>query len=221
MGSHLPSHEGALLLPPCSVTSFYKCYLSQGQGRNRKKALKKTLLPQSHPYPKLFYEKTQGKKETPTRRTERHRATAKMAPSSLSVSFPAAVAPPRPGSSQRGLAGFRAFPDTLSALGAMVKFLTSGGAWGGKANPAGRLLAPVPVVMQPRHSRAAAGTGTRSWSAQEERLLSRWERGCGNTGHLQLHPQRGRREHGRTGAARTHVKPRSRARHPLLHPRQQ
>lgn len=65
----VPSYEGALLLPPCSLTSFYKWYLSQGRGRNRKKGLKKTLLPPSHPYAKLFYEKMQGKKETPTRRT--------------------------------------------------------------------------------------------------------------------------------------------------------
>lgn len=52
-----------------------------------------------------------------------------------------------------------------------MRFLTSGGTWGGKANPVGQLLPSVPMVMQPRHSRVAAGTG--SWSAQEERLLSR------------------------------------------------
>lgn len=72
-GFHLPSYERVLLLPPCSVTPFYKCSLSQAQGRSRKRGLekkKKPLLPQSHPYAKLFYEKIQGKKkETPTRRT--------------------------------------------------------------------------------------------------------------------------------------------------------
>lgn len=105
--------------------------------------------------------------------------------------FPQLPLRPAQGARRAGRPGF-GLPHTRSrAWGAIPRVLTSGGTWGGTANPVGQLLAPVPRVKQPRHSRVAAGTG--SWSAQEVRLLLPR---LGNTCHLQLHPQRTPRDHG-------------------------
>lgn len=83
--------------------------------------------------------------------------------------FPQLPLRPAQGARRAGRPGF-GLPHTRSrAWGAIPRVLTSGGTWGGTANPVGQLLAPVPRVKQPRHSRVAAGTG--SWSAPEVRLL--------------------------------------------------
>lgn len=124
-----------------------------------------------------------------------------MAASSVSVSVPTAASP-RPargagrgrtrlspnGRQDFGLSGARSALRALRAPG----FLPSGGhsrARTRKANPGGKLLPPVPaVICSPGRPRAVAGTGSRS--AQEGRLLSRFEEGLRERPSPQATPQK-------------------------------
>lgn len=118
-----------------------------------------------------------------------------MAASSVSVSFPAAAAPPRPRSSQRGPAGFGAFPARLWASGAISSFLTGSG----KGNPGGQLL--------PRGSRSAHRSGLREHLPGEHL--------AGSTCHLRLHPK------GHPGTAAGRLPPAPVSNHVPPHPRRE